>query len=376
MIAAGSNSTSGDREPRHVTVYRQAGRFAGWPANYGIWSWDDEIVTGFWVGRMDLTQPFHKRSRSEPMSAFQARSLDGGETWQVRPAPCPTPDGRTFSADEHVAPAHQIRTILDVDRDLRPFGGINFAQSDLAILCARTGLEPGAISWFYLSTDRCHRWDGPFTLPSFGLPGTMARTDYVILNSDSCLLFLTASKRDGREGRVFCARTDDGGRNFCFLAWIGPEPGGYAIMPSTVLLGGPKLRTAIRRRDCAGPTARERCWIALWGSDDSGRTWHLICADAAMTGHNGNPPSLIRLHDGRLCLTYGYRDTPFGIRAKLSANEGASWGEEIVLRADGGDGDLGYVRSVQRADDAIVTVYYHNEHADGERYIAATIWCP
>ena len=31
----------------HVTVYRKPGRYGGWPANYGMWSWDDEIVLMF-----------------------------------------------------------------------------------------------------------------------------------------------------------------------------------------------------------------------------------------------------------------------------------------------------------------------------------------
>ena len=31
----------------HVTVYREAGRYARWPANNGVWIWGDEIVVGF-----------------------------------------------------------------------------------------------------------------------------------------------------------------------------------------------------------------------------------------------------------------------------------------------------------------------------------------
>ena len=27
-------------------VYKQTGHFAGWPANYGIWSWGNEILVG------------------------------------------------------------------------------------------------------------------------------------------------------------------------------------------------------------------------------------------------------------------------------------------------------------------------------------------
>ena len=45
-----------------------------------------------------------------------------------------------------------------------------------------------------------------------------------------------------------------------------------------------------------------------------------------------------------------------------------------MLRDDGGCHDLGYPRTVQRHDGKIVTVYYFNDHPEGERYIATTIW--
>jgi len=35
---------------RNVIVYKQQDRFAGWPANNGIWSWGNEIVVGFILG--------------------------------------------------------------------------------------------------------------------------------------------------------------------------------------------------------------------------------------------------------------------------------------------------------------------------------------
>ena len=33
--------TAGDVQ--NVLVYKEAGRFGGWPANHGIWSWGNEI---------------------------------------------------------------------------------------------------------------------------------------------------------------------------------------------------------------------------------------------------------------------------------------------------------------------------------------------
>jgi hypothetical protein len=84
----------------------------------------------------------------------------------------------------------------------------------------------------------------------------------------------------------------------------------------------------------------------------------------------------VRLRDGRLCLTYGVRARPFGIRARLSADQGKSWGEPLILRADAGSNDVGYVRSVVRSDGTLLAVYYISDRSESDRYIGATIWDP
>ena len=43
MIAVAASAA--DR--KNVLVYKEPGRFGGWPANHGIWSWGNEIVVGF-----------------------------------------------------------------------------------------------------------------------------------------------------------------------------------------------------------------------------------------------------------------------------------------------------------------------------------------
>jgi hypothetical protein len=141
-------------------------------------------------------------------------------------------------------------------------------------------------------------------------------------------------------------------------------------MPSSVRLPDGRLLTAVRCRE------EDRCWIDLYASDDGAATWRLLNRPAPDTGSGGNPPALIRLRDGRICLVYGYRDPPFGMRARLSTDEGATWEAEIVLRDGGGNHDLGYPRAVQRTDGSVVTAYYWNDEPDGERYIAATVWRP
>mgnify|MGYP001388948623 CR=1 FL=1 len=66
---------------KHTTVYSVPGRYAGWPANYGIWSWEDEIVTGFTLGVHNDKGGFHARDTGQPYTTMQSRSLDGGLTW-------------------------------------------------------------------------------------------------------------------------------------------------------------------------------------------------------------------------------------------------------------------------------------------------------
>jgi hypothetical protein len=226
----------------------------------------------------------------------------------------------------------------------------------------------GGLSRFYYSNDRGHRWHGPFKFPTLGLKGIAARTDYIVNGPSDCLVFLTASKSTGQEGRPLCARTTDGGKTWKFVGWIGPEPAGYSIMPSTVRLAGHALLTAVRVRE------GDRSWIEAYFSGDDGATWSLR-STPAQTGE-GNPAAMLKLADGRVCLTYGHRAAPFGMRAVLSSDSGQTWSDEIVLRANGGGRDIGYPRSVQRPDGKVVTVYYWNDDPGETRYIAATLWDP
>ena len=166
-------------------------------------------------------------------------------------------------------------------------------------------------SRYSISSDRGHTSPGPYRLPTFGQVGVMARTDYLVNGPSDCHLFLTASKPDGKEGRPFTARTTDGGLSWRFLGFIGPEPAGYAIMPATARVSATGLVTTIRRKD------PPRSWIDAYASHDDGRTWSLLSTPEPDTGE-GNPPSLLRLPDGRLALIYGVRARPYGIRARLA----------------------------------------------------------
>lgn len=347
----------------HVDVYHVPGRFAGWPANHGIWSWGDEILVGFSRGTYKDMGNRHHIDRDAPEEYLLARSLDGGSTWSVEtPQPPGALVGTPGMRHGKMPPGSPPEQPTDLTEP------IDFSHPDLAFTVRMESANTGS-SRFYYSYDRGHHWKGPHTLPTFGQPGVMARTDYIVDGPASCTVFLTASKADGREGRPFCARTTDGGLTWKFLSFLGDEPPGYSIMPSSVRLSPSELLSTVRVRD------GDRSWIDAYASSDDGLSWALVSTPEPDAGE-GNPPSLLRLPDGRFALLYGYRARPFGIRARISPDGGRSWSPPIPLREDGGGRDLGYVRSVLRPDGKVVSVYYFHDLHSPDRYLAATIWSP
>ena len=91
-------------------------------------------------------------------------------------------------------------------------------------------------------------------------------------------------------------------------------------------------------------------------------------------GFMGHPHYAMRLPDKRVLLVYGYRHAPFGVRARVLDPECAnvSTAPEIVLRDDGGSGDLGYPWATMLSKHRALVVYYFNQKDSGPRYIAGT----
>jgi len=104
-------------------------------------------------------------------------------------------------------------------------------------------------------------------------------------------------------------------------------------------------------------------------SADHGKSFH-PWQDAGFQGH---PHYALRLPDRRVLLVYGYRHPPFGIRARVMDPEctNPASAPEIVLRDDGGNGDLGYPWAALISKHRALVVYYFNS-ANGTRHIAGT----
>lgn len=348
------------------TVYDEPGRFAGWPANYGMWAFDDEVVLVFLLGHVGPLRGVHARDMSRPFVPVVARSLDGGRGWSIEDFTGVRPGAATLSGDEHQDPALRAEPRI-TPADFVPLEQpIDFADPECLVLCARTGLSAGSVSWFYVSRDRGRRWSGPHSLPSFGQPGVSARTDIVPLGKDEALWLLSVAKRDGNEGRVLAAHTSDGGRSFTQRGWLGDEPDGFEIMSSSVLCNGAVL-SAVRCHDADG------CHIDLYRSEDRGHTWERIARPVPDTGSGGNPPVLLAIDDQLVCV-FGFRAQPCGLRYVVSADAGKTWSAPIVVTDDTAMGDMGYPRAVRMRDDSILACFYSNRGDESERFIEAVRW--
>jgi hypothetical protein len=105
-------------------------------------------------------------------------------------------------------------------------------------------------------------------------------------------------------------------------------------------------------------------------STDGGRTWTVPQA----IGVWGLPSQLLKLKDGRLVMTYGYRRKPFGNQARISSDQGRTWSEPLTISADGEGGDLGYPSTVELADGTLLTVWYEFQKAAGKAVLRQAKW--
>jgi hypothetical protein len=187
---------------RHGKVYAEPGRFGGWPANHGIWSWGDEILVGFSARYFKDNGPGrHSIDHARPDEHLLARSRNGGETWTIEN---PAKHGAVIPVGK------ALHGVTPPGLHERPWedcpGGIDFMGPDFALTVRMIDASVGP-SRFSYSLDRGHTWQGPYRLPLFDQHGIAARTDYLVNGKHDCLLFLTAAKRDGQEGRLLCVHT-------------------------------------------------------------------------------------------------------------------------------------------------------------------------
>lgn len=186
--------------------------------------------------------------------------------------------------------------------------------------------------------------------------------------SDGTLLIPVYGNFSGDDSSAILYRSTDGGASWSMLAVMGkftPKTRGYAE-PAVLELSPGHLLGLHRVGEPKFPPG------TFWRNEsfDSGKTWS---APKPISVRSGACPRLLKLHDGRLLLTYGRRFEPFGIYASLSSDDGQSWGETSWLLRKTPDSDQGYSSSVELADGRIFTACYA-KNSRGITGITGTFW--
>ena len=388
------------KDVEQVIVYHEKNRFAAWPANNGAWIFsEDEMLVSFTEAPYELKKHEHNIGSPELQTSWLARSTDGGESWTAY-------NPENFVGDFGNRP--ELKTLEEP---------IDFESPRFVMRIVGTAYHVAhdPRGHFFYSYDAGVSWKGPYgfgdlinypEIKKYGLNEITSRTDYIVTGKNECIMMMSAREK-GKFGtdRLFCVKTEDGGKTFQFLGWVirpfredeidetnkvtlydDPEKNPYAtqcraVMSQTRMLPNGKLVTVMRRKYTApdGDAVNSENWVDAYASEDGGKTWAFQSTAGNGGKGNGNPPALAITSDGRLCTVFGERE--FGtIQIAYSSDEGKSWSEPQILfdefwSEDMEYADMGYPRVLARSDGKLVALFYYSTKAY-LHHIHATIWDP
>jgi Neuraminidase (sialidase) len=199
--------------------------------------------------------------------------------------------------------------------------------------------------WVLRSTDGGETWSKP-------IPTVVNSPHGPIQLKDGRLLYAGKQLWSG-DKKIGVAESKDDGLTWQWLAEIPTRQGDDATKSyhelHAIEAADGTLIAQIRNHNAAnkGETLQSE-------STDGGKTW----SEPHSIGVWGLPSHLLRLRDGRLVMTYGHRRKPFGNQARISTDNGKSWGEAMILSGDGIGGDLGYPSTVELPDGTLLSVWY------------------
>lgn len=362
----------------HKVVYRKENEFAGWPHVMGYWN----------IGDGEILQQIRATTTTYPDADAIAHNKLGGQGAVTKMLSFRSKDyGRTWSGPQDNIFGKIDRTMAGA-KDL---GDLHLDYRDKNVLIANNATAfaaPNSRTTVRVSKDRGHSWSKPFEVPLDGLHSASGMNS-VLIRPDGTALIWLIEVIDGFDRHPCVFALPPRGLDFHFLSFVTPKvdvfrntagdwkpPLAYAgqhwFYPRGYLLPSGRMLCALRSQ--RGPQGV--MWTELYKSDDGGRTWSFF----SRVNDFGAPGSLVIKKDGRLVMVYGYRLMPSGIRARVSTDEGATWGPELIVRDDGGSWDLGYPNAWEMDDGRICAIYYFNSKDDtvhvngGVRHVQRSIF--
>ena len=302
------------------------------------------------------------------------RSLDGGETWP--------PEEDVVVYDETMPTGQKCAFLA---RASGPRESFRMRRRESVFFFGRTYLpeDRGSTARCFAlrSPDKGRTWEKAPTLV------THPDGDHLWVHKDchpvvplpdgqTLLAAATLAQPDGPG--VYAS--DDDGLSWRFRSRVGWDRSGRGrhTYAGILLLPDGELH-CYSLHICSAGTAVQgtRNAICRFVSRDWGQTWSApepIVGEGAGCwrspgegGHAYSSPLPILLADGRILVLFARRRPPMGIGGVLSADEGATWSEEFVIRDDGPCDDLGYPVGCQ-LDDGRIFLAYYTTLADGNGF--------
>ena len=335
---------------KHTIIYKNKSRYSSFPL---LTKLDDRILIGF------FTAPIPDHMGLFLWSVWE--SFDQGETWHV------SRKSKSYSGWEWASNSPRERS----DRFTLEVGDSKIATGSYGFKVNRDIRDSEAISkstsLFYRNyAHLIHQRN--YEIPNVDIILTFPRP----LQTDNLILIPAYAIMKGTgKSRCFTWRSNDGGKSFRLWNMFSDGVDGNEM----AFINTDNGILAHIRSD------KHPYLLESWSEDEI--IWSyptkVYSIDKNGMGSNiiGGPPHLLRLKDGRILCSYGYRLQRMGIRAIVSENEGMTWSAPKILREDGGyvsslhkrkwrnkfklpsaGNDIGYPVSVQIDDESILTAYY------------------
>ena len=344
---------SQDHIIKHIEIYSSHDEYCAWPAM--IRAANGDLLVTFCINEEHL---------GPDGKIVMVRSSDNGENWSHPEIHYDTPlddrhAGLTLLRDGTII-SHCWTTFWTRQKyiDLPP----NSYEAEMIERWSQHVEQPGYIevenwqgSWELRSSDHGHTW----TKPKFGKDSIHGGLEL----ADGSLLVASYMSEKDFVG-VYAAKTvNDKWQKIAEVNSPNPDSLRFGE-PHILQLSSGRIIMMIRATTKPYNDLDPRCFLYGTYSDDNGKTW----AEPYKTPLWGFPPHLLQLSDGRILCTYGYRRPPFGQRACIS-DDGITWKKEneLILRDDAFNKDLGYPVSVELEPGKILSVYYQPDPNDGDQ---------
>ena len=312
------------------------------------------------------------RTHVDPSSRIiLIRSTDKGDTWD------PATKSVVVEGEGQAINDPAIRRLSDGTLIVTYFvwrlGGNDEVPADDPWVRSLDGIHYAWMAGTYTvrSTNGGVSWEEPVRVAAPTGDSTAVSDPVIELPGGELLIPLYVNYHKGAS-QVIVMRSTDQGRSWVDPSTVAVDPFGYMSFVEPSLLYLPSGNLICMHRVHREHEQEYGYYLYQSESADLGRTWGPV-RKTSMWGH---PPHLLRLQSGNLLCVYGYRRKPYGIRACLSLDQGKTWDirNELVLRDDGLDGDVGYPTSVQLEDGRIFTVWYMTEARAGDRPTDAEVF--